>query len=420
MKEFYYEQELLDKFEKINSPYVFALDMGLGKTQTLYEYIQRHPDKHILIIVNSIKQLNEIDESLGEIIKVWHSQLDGVDFEDIKHHNVLAITKTKFFQLLLHEEYDYLNKFEEYYYDEFSGLSPIAASELIEDVANIVNKLRRNASNIQYFFKLSDLFKEIIYEIDQSKYENVTVYNIKLSGALKGKASDLLQEYWELRKNSNIKIPMLDTSVIIALKAMINSEIFMSKFLVGKAQKYAMVIKNDVLKNFIDHKKFIILDATAELNKHDYKYLGITIDKKFSKNEFKYEELTINSYSTVDVNKSEVRKGIEATLDKIVQLIPEKYRNIYTFTPLKTIEPLISTFGFEKQKVFYFFSGEDIGSNSLRDVEELNIICLQTYPKILRVVYNHVLFGYSLEKANRNEHDMAEWYMLTRDLVQLI
>ena len=212
---------------------------------------------------------------------------------------------------------------------------------------------------------------------------------------------------------------MLDSSVIITLKSIINSEIFMSKFIVNKSRKYAMVIKNELLRTFIDHKKFIVLDATAELNKYDYEYLGITIDKNFSKNEFKYEELTINSYST-DVNKTEIRKGIENSLDKIVQLIPDNGRDIYTFTPFKTVEPLISTFGFDKQKIFYFFSGEDIGSNSLRDVEELNIICLQTYPKILRVVYNHVLFGYSLEKANRNEHDMAEWYMLARDLVQLI
>ena len=57
MKDFFYDKELYEKLQTVKVPTVFALDMGLGKTQTLYKYLQDFPEKKVLVVVNSIDQI---------------------------------------------------------------------------------------------------------------------------------------------------------------------------------------------------------------------------------------------------------------------------------------------------------------------------------------------------------------------------
>lgn len=422
MKTFYYNNELLQKMNSVTKPTVFALDLGLGKTQTLYEYINTVKNKKILVVVNNIAQLQEMNDIFENHISIWHSKVN-YNFESIMKGSIIAITKQKFFQLLLHEKYMFLNSFDEYFYDEFSGLSPIAATEILNDLSSIYSDLKYrggNEQNIEFLKRISDLFMNLVLEINKSNYEDNIVYNIPLSNEIKGRADDILSEYLKYIQEPNPKIHMLNIMLIIMLKAIIHSDIYMSKYRTHKTVKYPLVIKNNLLKDFIQHKKFIVLDATAQLNKEDYNYLNIQIDYKFSANNDTYDNLTLYSHRIGNIKKQNIRNGSKKALDKIVQYIPHGKKIVHTFSTLDAKEPLINTFGFLEGKLYYFFSGNDIGSNTFRDVTELNIICTQTYPKILRVVYNHIIYGYDLSDANHNDHDKAEWNMITRDLIQLI
>jgi hypothetical protein len=420
-KEFYYDQELYEKLQCVTKPTVYALDMGLGKTQSMYKYLWDFHRKKALIIVNSIRQLNELKEWLGDKVSIWHSDLKDINFQQIKNDYPLGITKIKFFQLLLHDELEYLNQFEEYYYDEFSGLSPIAATELVNDLSAIIQKIQYSGSNLDFVFDVSDLFKQLIVELNNNqKYKENIVYQMKISNAMRGEAADLLDQYIKIRNDPEKTNIILDTSILVLLKALISEEIFISRFVVKKKSKYALVVKTDTLKRFIQQKHFVVFDATAELNRKDYDYIGIQIDKQFSKNKFDYANLTIVNTYVSNVSEYSIRNGSKPALDKIVQSVPDTERKYYTFAPKKAMEPLISTFGYDPKKLYYFFSGEDVGSNTFKDDRNLVVIAMQTYPRILRIVYNNVVYGYSLDKANRNEYDLAEWYMITRDLVQLI
>jgi hypothetical protein len=419
LSKFFYDEELLEKFETVTTPHVFALDMGLGKTQTLYHYIRKHPDKRILVIVNNTKQLDEMMEKLPSIVQVWHSKME-LKFHQVMECGILGITKTKFFQLLLNNELEFLEGFNEYYYDEFSGLSPIAATELIGDVNSLANTLKRYNMDINYYYDISKIFEGLLKEINKETYKSGIVYNIKLPPVLRDLSSDLLKEYWAIRSDPEKNKLNLETSIIVLLKAVESDNIYMSKFFVKFSPKYALVVKTNDIKNFIKHKKFIVLDATAQLNKYDYEYLDMTLDSNFTRNTFDYSCLEINCTNIKSVKSHEIRNGNEESIDKLIQDIDEAGRQLYTFAPQKAVDPLVNLFGFNKEKLLYFFSGDDVGSNRLKDVTELNIIATQTYPKILRVVYNHVLYNYSLNDANNNDKDLAEWYMVTRDLIQLI
>ena len=77
-------------------------------------------------------------------------------------------------------------------------------------------------------------------------------------------------------------------------------------------------------------------------------------------------------------------------------------------------------YGYDFEKVYYFFSGFDIGSNKFVNETELNIIALQTYPKAQRVLYNHIIRGIDLEIANFSRDDKAEQELLSSLLVQNI
>lgn len=105
MKDFFYDKELYEKLKTVTVPTVFALDMGLGKTQTLYKYLQDFPNKKVLVVVNSTDQLDEMKEALDDNIEIWHSKLDDCKFDQYKDKTRLGITKVTFFQQLIHQEY---------------------------------------------------------------------------------------------------------------------------------------------------------------------------------------------------------------------------------------------------------------------------------------------------------------------------
>ena len=73
--------------------------------------------------------------------------------------------------LIIHQEYEFLNQFDEYYYDEFSGLSPIASTELIDDFTSTARKLKED-SDFSFIFNLCDLFKELLNELYKDCYKN--------------------------------------------------------------------------------------------------------------------------------------------------------------------------------------------------------------------------------------------------------
>ena len=146
-EKFYMNNELLQKIQQITIPTCFVLDMGKGKTETIKHYIQQNQSKKILLILNNIDQLEEFYQQIGEEhLTIWYSDPNLGKFKDITFDRVLAITKQKFFQLLIHNELEFLNQFEEYVYDEFSGLSPLTVSELIQDVTSIIQKLKYSSN----------------------------------------------------------------------------------------------------------------------------------------------------------------------------------------------------------------------------------------------------------------------------------
>ena len=140
--------------------------------------------------------------------------------------------------LIIHQEYEFLNQFDEYYYDEFSGLSPIASTELIDDFTSTARKLKEdilqkiaNDNNCE-FVKLrgkSPYFKNSI----STSYKNIGMRQIEKEGGIYDCCSQT--------ENSSEKLNNISTQI---LKFFIYSE----KIKTSEIYKSLNISRNQLLE----------------------------------------------------------------------------------------------------------------------------------------------------------------------------
>jgi len=417
-KKFRYNKELIDKMHTANSPVVYGLNLGLGKTESIKQYITSCDSNiHILVIVNSISELQILSEDLPNAMQVWHSELPkSSSFDKIITKPVVGITKSKFFQLLVHGQEHILNHFDEFHYDEFTGLSPLTVNELIGNIIEVNEKLKRTKHS-NYILGLIELFKHLIDEIQGKSYNDNTTYYMSFNESMVDRAQALLSDYYNIYSKNNLT---LDTQIIIILKALGLQRTYMCRFTAKDGKpRYAIATYDDGLKTFIKGKKFLIMDATAYFNRPAYQYLDIPIDAQFASHEvIDYSTLSIHVHNISDTTPQDIRKGNVQALKNVFNNVER--RDVETFLPKNAIDPTLKHFNIGSDILYYFFSGKDIGTNDLRDANTINVIAEQTYPKIYRTLYNHILLDIPLNKAQHPHKDKAELYLVGRNLAQLI
>jgi hypothetical protein len=325
---------------------------------------------------------------------------------------------------------DFFNNFDYIFYDEFGTLNPCLSNDLIKNLSDIQlgSKKIFNKNDYKLHKTLESLFGDVKDRIIDSIYigEDIKLYNrlfkLECDEVYIEKANIILNSLKNKNDDesdkSNLKI---SSSIMLMLHSIINNKLYASVYDSGHEIVYNILGVNDKIKDFISNYKgkFIVMDATADIVKDVYKYLGIEIYDNFTKNKNKtYEHVTLNIYEFKDVEAKLIRSGEESSLDSISQAI--KDRKIISFVPLKIKTAFEKKYGYEIEKVFHFFSGDDVGSNKFRDKTEINIIALQTYPKANRVLYNHIIKGENLESANSSRNDFAEFELLSSHLVQNI
>ncbi len=422
MRKFNINQELYDLLRHTDESTAFGLGLGLGKTESMKQYLydisQLYPTRRILIIENNIENLEDLQKDLGDYVMCWHSKQRTHQFDDVLDAPRLAITKSKFFQLLVHHDYDILNNYDEYFWDEFSGLSPLTVSELVSDFETVAKQITKTR-HTEYALELTTYFQDLINLIKSRMHQDNITYQISLDISLKEKAKELLDLYFQYNMQLEQYTLKLDVSVLIILQAIYEDTLWMSRYsLENKSARYAIAVCNDQIKEFLKNKKVFILDATAYFNKATYDYLNIKIYYDFKDNLISYDDLTIHMHHINGILPKDIRKGKTTALKSLISKM--KDATIETFVPKNAIDPIVKKFGISEDKLYYFFSGKDIGSNDLRNITEMNIVAMQTYPKIMRVVYNHKILGMSLKDAQHPHKDIAELQWMSRNIAQLI
>jgi hypothetical protein len=330
----------------------------------------------------------------------------------------------------LENNLDFFNEFDYIFYDEFSTLNPCLTRDLIRDLSEIQTYSKKlfNKGDIQLYSLLESLYSDIksrildfIYVNGEAKLYN-RVFKLECDNIYIEKANLILKKISNTSDENilplNIKI---SSSILLMLNSIIKNKLFASAYENNYEIVYNILGVNDMIKIFIQNYKgkFVVMDATASIVKDVYKYLGIEIYDDFTKNKNKtYENVNLNIYEFKDIEAKLIRSGDKNSLDIISQSI--KDRKIVSFVPLKIKETFEKSYGYEIEKIFHFFSGDDIGSNDFRDKTEINIIALQTYPRANRILYNHIIKGENLESANTSRNDFAEFELLSSHLVQNI
>jgi hypothetical protein len=419
-----YDKELYEYFNTCTQPTAFGLGIGKGKTATVIHYIHEQaricPLKRILIIENNIDNLNELYSELGGLLDIWHSDLqDHPNFTEFMKFPRLAITKAKFFQLLVREQYDILNSYNEYFWDEFSGLNPLAVTELASDISAIGSQLSKR-THTAYTIQCIEFFTNLVKIIQSQVYRDNTTYRLELSKQQQETAGLLFSQYWALRDDERTKyLVNLDIGLLVVLKALKDQNLWISRYSPDDyQQRYAIAVRDDAIKHFITEKKFFVLDATAYYNKASYDYLGIQTISEFARNEINFDNLTIHIHDTSNINTHDIRNGEKKSIVKLFPFI--KDTQVHTFVPKKSWELFTDKLGFPENKLYYFFSGKDIGTNDLRLTTDMNVVAGQTYPRVMRVLYNHLLMNMPLQEANHPQKDLAELHWFARNIVQLI
>lgn len=423
----YYDEEVIDFLNTVNKPTCIALITGGGKSQSIIEFIKRNTNKKFLIIVSTKKEQEIFYDYLGDIFGFWNS--DSKNSLNVNDNTAYSITKQKFINLILKEEFNFFKDFDYIFYDEFSTLNPCLTNDLIKDLSTIQEYSKKifNKYDVKIYTMLEDLYSDIrkrtidlVYFDDDTKLYN-RVFKLECDNEYIRKAKLILnsiKDSEEEEEKTNIKI---NSSILLILNSIINNKLFISAYNNGTNMVYNILGVNDMIKDFINNYngKFIVMDATADIVRDVYKYLGIEIYDNFTKNKNKtYENVNFNIYEFKDVEAKLIRSGDENSLDIISQAI--KDRKIISFIPLKVKEAFKNNYGYEIEKIYHFFSGDDVGSNQFCDKTELNIIALQTYPRANRILYNHIIKGENLESANSSRNDFAEFELLSSHLVQNI
>lgn len=425
----YYDEEVLDVMSNVNNPTCIALITGGGKSQSIIEFVKRNQNKKHLIVFSTKKEQETFKEELEDLFCFWNSDTDNkFNFEDIKSVS-FSITKQKFINFILQENNDFFNQFDYIFYDEFSTLNPCLTNDLIKDLSEIQFHSRKIFNNFdrKIYNTLEWLYSDIrnrimdLIFIEEDKKLYNRVFKLDCNKDYIEKAS-LILETIKTSEDSEIKTNIkVSSSMLLTLKSIINNKLYICSYEDKCGVTHNILGVNDMIKDFIKEfkGKFIVMDATADIVKDVYKYLGIDIYDNFTKNKNKtYEHVNFNIYEFKDVEAKLIRKGDENSLDVISQAIRD--RKIVSFIPLKVKEAFKNNYGYEIEKIYHFFSGDDVGSNDFRDKTEINIIALQTYPRANRILYNHIIKGENLESANSSRSDFAEFELLSSHLVQNI
>lgn len=433
----YYDEEVLDVLEGLENfdKICIALVTGGGKSQSILEFVRRNNDKRHLLIFGTMKEQISFFEELGEdICAYWNGKLEesfSSKFNNFEN-GAFCITKQKFINLIINCELEILNSFEYIFYDEFGSLNPCIVEDLVTNLSDIqkyskkvfTTHDRELYDNLDFIYRDINIraFKSICIDSSDNKLFN-RVFKLECTEQYKNIAKELLDnmrtpqdEKTSPKTNINIHY-----SIKLMLHSILNNELYISAYEGTSGIVYNILGVNNLIRDFIEQfmGKLIVMDATAELVRDVYKYLGIEIISDFTKNKNKtYEHVNIKLFDVEDVTPRDIRSGKKEILDKISQVI--KSRKVITFVPLKIEETIKRFYGFDFGQVYHFRSGDDVGSNQFKDETELNIVALQTYPKVQRTLYNHIIKGMTLEQANSTRNDLAEFELLSSHLVQNI
>ena len=426
----YYDEEVLNVLEKVENPTCIALITGGGKSQSIMEFIRRNKNIKSLIIFSTKREQAIFKEELNDDFDFWNGDKGcKLSIDDVKNFNSFSITKQKFINMVLQNKTDFFSEFDYIFYDEFSTLNPCLTNDLIKDLSEIQRYTQKiyNKEDIKLYKSLEVIYSDIknrmldlVYIDDETKLFN-RVFKLECDKSYIKEAEKIMENAGLLDddKKTNIRI---SSSILLMLNSIIHNRLYASAYENDRNEIiYSILGVNDMIKTFISNYKgkFIVMDATADIVRDVYDYLNIEVYDDFTKNKNKtYEHVNFNIYEFKDVEPKLIRRGDENSLDKISQAI--KDRKIVTFIPKKVKNSFKNNYGYEIEKIFHFFSGDDIGSNDFRDNTELNIIALQTYPRSNRVLYNHIIKGENLESANTSRNDFAEFELLSSHLVQNI
>jgi len=427
----YYDEEVIQALYDVQNPTCIALITGGGKTQSIIEFIKRNQDKRHLIIVGSKEEQSKLKSELAGIFDFWNSDR-GENLNKILESEIccISITKEMFKILLTQDDAHKLSDFEYIYYDEFASLNPCLVNDLTSDLSEIqtytskiFSKVDINImNNIESLYKdIKERIIELVFCDEKPLFNRVLKLDCDENYINKAKSIlSVIKISKEIGKKSKMNIK-INNSILFMLHSIINNKLYTTSYQFNEKVIHHLLGVNDKIKDFIQNtnSKFIVMDATADIVKDVYSYLGIEVVDDFQKNIDKtYEHVNMNFYEFKDAETKMVRGGDSDTLDKMSQII--KDRSIISFVPKKIKDVFKENYGYEIEKVFHFFSGDDIGSNDFKNEKELNIYALQTYPKTMRILYNHIIKGISLEKANFSRNDFAEFELLSSHLVQTI
>lgn len=433
----YYDNEVLNVLNNLEdkSRVCIALITGAGKSQSILEFVRNNSNKRHLLIFGTMKeQLSFFDELGEDVCSYWNGKIEesfSSKFDKFEK-GAFCITKQKFINLIINCDLDILNTFEYIFYDEFGSLNPCIVEDLITNLSDIQKYSkkvftihdRKLYDDLDFVYRDINIraFKSICIDNSENKLFN-RVFKLECTEQYKNIAKELLYNM-KISKNT-VDSPKTNINIHYSIKLMLhsilNNELYISAYEGTNGIVYSILGVNNLIKDFIEQfkGKLIVMDATAELVRDVYKYLGIEIVSDFTKNKNKtYEHVNIKLFDVEDITPRDIRGGSKSVLDKISQVI--KSRKVITFVPLKIEETIKKFYGFDFGQVYHFGSGHDIGSNEFKDETELNIVALQTYPKVQRTLYNHIIKGMTLEQANSTRNDIAEFELLSSLLVQNI
>ena len=442
----YYDLEVLSELNNLKNgdSVCISLITGGGKSQSIMEFVKRNSTKSHLLIFSTTKEQETFLEELGEdMCMCWNSELK-VSFKhaiDKFENGAFCITKQKFINLIVNDELDILNRFDYIFYDEFASLNPCLVDDLVSKLSEVQKCSRNVFSNLDR--KLYDGLDFIYRDINLRTFNTISIENsedklfnrifkLECNDKYINIATEILENL-KVSKDEVVKTKLkLKPEIKLMLHSIKNNKLYVSAYRNKDEIVYNILGVNDMIKDFISQYsgRFIVMDATAKLVSDVYSYLGIRIIDDFTKNKNKtYEHVEIKIHDIEGVKASDIRqgkkeydeskKGVDNTfLDSVSKII--KSRKVVTFVPKKIKETFQAMYGYDFEKVYYFFSGFDIGSNKFVNETELNIIALQTYPKAQRVLYNHIIKGIDLEIANFSRDDKAEQELLSSLLVQNI
>lgn len=431
----FYDEEVIKVITEATTPTCIALITGGGKSKSIVEFVKRNSTKRHLAIFSTKKEQENFKEDLDENFKFWNSDSNSSlesalnEFES----GCFSITKSKFINLILQNNMEFFENFDYIFYDEFSTLNPCLVSDLINELSEIqkyskkiFNSFDRDVYNtLEWLYcDIRSRIMDLIYCDSENPLYN-RVFKIECDLSYINKAKYIL----DIIATSELNLPEKDnatnikisSTILLMLNSIITNRLYVCSFLNKNEVIHNILGVNDMIRDFIKlfKGKFIVMDATADIVKDVYSYLGITIVDDFTKNKNKtYEHVNFNVYEFKDAEAKLIRRGDENSLDIISQAI--KDRKIVSFIPMKVKEAFKNNYGYEFEKVYHFFSGDDIGSNEFRDKTEINIIALQTYPRAVRILYNHIIKNQNLETANSSRNDFAEFELLSSHLVQNI